>query len=125
MNTAYEVILAPAATRAVLGLGDPSDLKELADALRTELAGGPNAHKEIRFDAAGNFASSTGGGSPGAVYTATPLSSGGYTAIHRPMTAAELRRLRSELGRRVSRSGFYVLDLLPPEAGFIGRIRLF
>ena len=103
----YEVVLGLAAKRAVLGLRTEKDREGLADALRQELANGPNADKEYRFDSVGD---------EGKIYTATPLSFNGFTAVHRRMASAELRRLRRELGHPVSR-GFFVLDILPPESG--------
>jgi hypothetical protein len=112
MSTKYEIVLGPAATRAVLRLPD-SERKELADALRTELLDGPNADKEARFDAD----MKAGAGRDG-VYTGTPLSFGAYVALHRPMTKEELKRLRREQGRRVADQGFYVLDILHPTAAF-------
>ena len=56
--------------------------------LATELADGPNADKEIRFDSDGDAVVFTDHDDPdGQVYyTATPLSFKAYTAIHRPMT---------------------------------------
>ena len=51
-NDPYEVVLGPTAIRVVLGLPDPADRKELADALRTQLLNGPNAHNELKFDEA-------------------------------------------------------------------------
>jgi hypothetical protein len=103
----YEVVLGPAAKRAVLGLQTEKDREGLADALRQELAAGPNADKEYQFDSVCD---------EGRIYTATPLSFNGFTSVHRAMAPAELRRLRRELGHPVSR-GFYVLDILPPESG--------
>ncbi len=105
---AYEVVLGPAARRAVLSLRTDKDKAELADSLRQELYRGPNASKEYRFDSALEG---------GKEYTATPLSFDGYTTVHRRLTAAELRRLRREQGHPVARIGFYVLDILPPESG--------
>jgi hypothetical protein len=120
----YEVILGPAAIRIVLGLRDPDDRKELAYALRTELTGGPNADKELRFDSDGNAPDYVVPGLPsGHVYTAIPLSFNGYTALYRRLTEGELRRLRREQGRPVSRfGGFYVFDLLSAGSAF-GRPR--
>jgi hypothetical protein len=106
----YEVVLGPAARQAVLSLGVQKDQEDLADALGQELLDGPNADKEYRFDL------------DGTLYTATPLSSGGYTAVHRPMRAEELARLRRELRHPVSRLGFHVLDILSPAAGATRRM---
>jgi len=105
--------------RMILSLPDP---KELAESLSTELVDGPNAGKEVRFD--GNAQVCMGPAAPaGVIYTATPLSFDGYTALCRPMTRTELRRLESEQGRRVADRGFYVLDILPAESAFIRRPR--
>lgn len=106
----YEVTLGPAAKRAVLGLRTESDANGLADALRQELADGPNADKQYEF----NVADKT--------YTATPLSFDGYTAVHRPMARGELRRLGREERRRVADRGFYVLDILRAESGYLRRL---
>jgi hypothetical protein len=120
MNDTYEVTLAPAAERFVLALRWPKDRADLADALRQELAGdGPNSDKEFRFDSYGNAVTSAD--PDGAVYTATPLSFKGCTAIHRPMTRAELQRLRRELGHSVARTGVHVFDILRPDSGFSRR----
>jgi hypothetical protein len=125
-TTTYEVILGPAANRTVLGMRDSNDRKELADALRLELVGGPNAGKEYRFDSAGNARPGVDPGRPaGGIYTATPLSFGGYTAVHRPMTSGELKRLRQEQHHRpAARQGFYVLDIVSPESAFARRPQL-
>lgn len=109
----YEVVLGPAAKRAVLSLRIEKDQEGLADALRQELHDGPNADKEYRFDSIGD---------DGRIYTATPLSFDGYTAVHRRMDPAELKRLRRELNHPVSQ-GFYVLDILPAESGVNRRPR--
>ena len=116
----YEVTLGPAAIRVVLGM---RDRKELADALRTELVDGPNADKELSFDSDGNAQTDPGLPS-GMVYTATPLSFDGYTALHRPMNGNELARLSREQGRPVSERGFYVFDILSAESGFMRGPRL-
>jgi hypothetical protein len=115
---AYEVVLAPAAIRFFASL-QPADQLGLGDALRTELGLGPNADKEIRFDS-----SIWADGGPGALadifYTATPLSFGGYTAIHRELTKAEIERLgrQSHASRLIADHGFYVIDVLPAETAF-------
>jgi len=119
----YEVTLGPAA-QAVLSLPDPSDRKELADALRTELVNGPNADKELELTAGEIGLTEMGMGMPDdTVYRATPLSFGGYTAIHRPMTEEELKRLQGEQGRPVAADGFYVADILLAESAFSRRPR--
>jgi hypothetical protein len=105
------------AERVVLGIRDQGDRKELADALRVELLGGPNAAAEITFDMHRNYRRGPGTGRPGE-YTATPLSVGGYVAIHRPMTGDELRRLRHERGARVMERGYAVLDLIQLETAY-------
>jgi hypothetical protein len=120
MNATYEVTLGPAAIRVVLGL---RDRKELADALQSELVDGPNADKELRFDADGN-AQMRPHVPSGLVYTATPLGFDGYTAFHRRMTDAELRRLSQEQDRPVAAIGFYVVDILAAESGFTRGPRL-
>ena len=117
-DSAYEVVLGPAAIRAVLSLPD-RERKELAAALRTELLDGPNADKEARFDA--DMRASDG---PDGVYTGTPLSFGACVALHRPMTKEELRRLKREQGRRVAIQGFYVVDILHPATAFRSGPRL-
>jgi hypothetical protein len=118
----YEVALAPAAIRAVLGLRGPHDREELATTLRTELMTGPNATVglELRLDSDGNAGQN---GCGNAVYTVVPLSFNGYTVLYRPMTAEELARLRRERNRPVDDCGFYVIDILPAESAF-GRPRL-
>jgi hypothetical protein len=107
MDTRYELVLAPAAIRALLTLSDPAR-KELAAALATELLNGPNARKEAFYDADLRTCRRER-----AVYTATPLSYGAFVAVHRPLTGEELARLRREKGRRrVAAQGFHVLDIL-------------
>ena len=103
----YEIVLGPAARRAVLGLETQQNKDDLADALRTELDGGPNLHHEYPFQI-GN----------GEVYTATPLSFKGWTAVHRRLTTEELRRLEDEQGRQVEASGFLLFDFLRPQSAF-------
>jgi hypothetical protein len=124
MAATYEVTLGPAAVRAMRSLRDPHDQKELADALRTELADGPNAGKEVRCDCYGNVQAAV---EPctlrGVIYTATPLSFNAYTAFHRPMTTGELRRLMREQRRPAAERGFHVIDILAAEAGFSRRQR--
>jgi hypothetical protein len=118
VNDAYEVVLGPAAIRTVLSLPGPGERKELADALRTELTNGPNAHNELRFDDAVRTYSDRGAGPGKAVYTATPLSFAGYTAIHRHLTREELKRMRREQGRSTARRGLYLIDILRAESAF-------
>jgi hypothetical protein len=116
-NKPYEVVLGPAAIRVVLGLPDPDNRRRLANALRAELIDGPNAHNEFRFDDASY---SDRGSDPGQViYTATPLSFAGYTAVHRRLTREEQDRLRQELDRSTAALGVYVFDILRAESAFI------
>lgn len=117
-NEPYEVVLGPTAIRVVLSLPDPSDRKQLADALRAELINGPNAHNELRFDEAVRTYSDRGGGPGKMIYTATPLSFAGYTAVHRRLTKEELKRLRNEQGRSTARQGVYLIDILRAESAF-------
>lgn len=116
LNHAYEVTLGPAAIRTVLSM--PKDDREgLAEALRIELLKGPNASREFRFDS--DVRACPPGVTPnGRVYTATPLSFAGWTAVHRPLTKDEMARLRREQGRSTARQGFYVIDILPAESAF-------
>jgi hypothetical protein len=111
---AYEVLLAPAANRVIAGLRK-TDRDGLVSALAAELRGGPNADKEIRFDS-GIYTAA--GDAEDAVYTATPLSFGGYTALHRPLTGTELKRLAKQTGRPTADDGCYVIDILPAETAF-------
>ena len=104
----YEITLGPAARWAIRSLQSEKARAGLADALRQELDHGPNVRQEYRFEAQVEGETKT--------YTATPLSVG-YTAVHRPMTAAELRKLRQKQGPAGNR-GFYVADILEPESGF-------
>jgi len=123
VNGSYEVVLGPAAKRAVLSMRFAKDRDRLADALRVELAGGPNAGKEYEFDPYEGGRDYADRAAPAfAVYTATPLSFDGYIAIHRPMSKEELQRLRREQGY-AARRGFYVLDILPVDSGFTRRPR--
>ena len=118
MSARYEVVLGPAAIRTVLGLPD-AERKELADALGTELVDGPNADKEARFDADLRAC-----GPDDVVYTGTPLTFDAYVAIHRPLGREELKRLRREQGRRVAARGFFVPEILHPQAAFASGSRL-
>jgi hypothetical protein len=52
------------------------------------------------------------------IYTATALSYGGYTAVHRPMDRKELTRCQREHGQAASQ-GFYVFDILSAAAAFL------
>jgi hypothetical protein len=116
LNHAYEVVLGLAAIRTIWGVW-PEDRGELADALRTELLAGPNADKHFQFDS--TIAPCRPGIAPnGQVYTATPLSFAGYTAIHRHLTEAEMHRLRGEGAAPVASGGVFVIDILPAESAF-------
>jgi hypothetical protein len=122
-DVVYEVTLGPAAQRFVLGMKNPNDRKELADALREELGGGPN---ELRFDSAGRASAGDDPGAPaGEQYRAVPLTFGGYTAVYRSLTRDELRQLRREQGRPVAKEGFFLFDILSPESAWIRSSRLF
>jgi hypothetical protein len=107
MDTRYELVLAPAAVRALLSLSDPAR-RELAGVLGTELLHGPNARKEAFYDADLRACRRER-----AVYTATPLSYDAFVAVHRPLAEDELARLRRERRRRRALAqGFHVLDIL-------------
>lgn len=118
----YIVKLAPAAERffRTLKLYDQHGLDR---ALADELMDGPNADKEVRFDADGGFPVYVDPDLPGDVtcYTATPLSFKAYTAIHRPMTKDELSRAAEAANNLTPDHGFYVFDILPAESTFIRR----
>jgi hypothetical protein len=119
MSGEYEVVLSPVAIRAVLTV-PKTDRRKLADALRTELMNGPNADKELKLELDWNAQAHA---DPSAnvdriIYTATPLSHAGCTAVHRPMTEAELKQLRREQGRLMADQGFYIIDILPAESAF-------
>lgn len=117
MPALSEVILGPAAKRAVLKLRRLEDWSGLLDALRQELTGSPSAAGE---DKAGNDP-----GSPARIpCTVTALSSAGYIAVHRPMTGEELHQLQRDVGHPVASQGFYVLDLLPAHASPAAEIYL-
>ena len=122
-NRAYEVALAPAAIRLFQRLKN-LDQRQLAEALQTELANGPNNGNEIRFDSYVRGSVDPGAGQDDVFYTATPLSYAGYTAVHRPMTEDEIQRLRREQGRTMALQGFYVIDILPAESAFSRSLRL-
>jgi hypothetical protein len=118
----YVVKLAPAAERIIRAL-DPHDQQGLDRVLAEELADGPNADKEIRFDSDGGAYVYAGNDDAdgGVGYTATPLSFKAYTAIHRPMTEAELSRVSWEQGDPAAERGFYVFEILPAESAFTRR----
>ena len=118
----YIVKLAQAAEQVFQAL-EFSDQQELDRALAEELADGPNADKEIHFDADGGFQVHADPGLPGDVvcYTATPLSFKAYTAIHRPMTKGELAKVSAEASDLAADHGFYVFDILPAESAFTRR----
>ena len=113
---AYEVVLAPAASRVIAGLRR-ADQERLGQALADELRNGPNAAKEARFDSS-IYADVGPDDAEHAVYTATPLSFGGYTALHRPLTLTEVKRLARQEGRATADDGYYVIDILPAETAF-------
>src|ERR1700760_2299701 len=105
----YVVRFAPAADRIIRAL-DPYDRGVLHHVLATELADGPNADKEIRFDSDGAAwvfpDHDDSRGQP--YYIATPLSFKAYTAIHRPMTRDELSRVAQQDGQADIALGFLV-----------------
>jgi hypothetical protein len=116
MKYAYEVVLAPSALRVVVALRR-ADRLGIFDALQAELENGPNADKEIRFDSS-IWADTVPGDAEDPVYTATPLSFGGYTALHRPLTKAEIERLAARQNSAIADRGYYVIDILPAESAF-------
>ncbi len=118
LTHAYEVALGPAALVAILRLTGERRRK-LCDALRDELLEGPNARMEVRYDSDMRAMRARSAETPpdGVIYTATPLSCDGYTAVHRPMDKDELGRWRREHGHAASQ-GFYVFDILSAMAGF-------
>jgi hypothetical protein len=113
-DSAYEVVLGPAAVRAITGLPD-GDREKMAAVLRTELMNGPNSRSEYRFDSEIQPYTGRAGS---AVYTATPLSCDGYTAVHRLLSNAEVKRLRQEDGKSTADQGVYVIDILPVQSAF-------
>lgn len=118
-HVTYEVTLGPAAIRAIRNVVEHGYRKVLADALRTELADGPNAGKEIELRFSPDDVSLPDPDTPdSAAYKATPLSIGGYIVIHRPMTWEELKQLQREQARPVAAHGFYVVDILPADSAF-------
>ena len=116
LNHAYEVVLAPAALRTIVGLPQPGR-QELAAALRVELVDGENADAAFSFESAARV-SYTETAAKGPIYTATPLSCAGYTAVHRQLSDVELRRLREEKNRPVAQQGVFVIDIVPAESAF-------
>ncbi len=114
----YEVILGPAAVQVIMDLADPAPL---AESLSSELREGPNADKEVRYQGSALGADHDGAVPSDAIYTATPLSFLAYTAVHRPMTDAELARLQAHERRRVARCGFVVHDILAAESAIARR----
>ena len=115
LTRTYEVAMGPAALRVILKM--PGACREkVAKALRTELLDGPNAGKEALYTADLRLCP-PGMKMRGVIYTATPLSTDGYTAVHRPMTKEEIKKLRREHGQAAS-LGFYVFDILPATAAF-------
>lgn len=116
-NYAYEVVLAAAAYRVMARLPQ-LDREGLADALLSELRNGPNTANEIRFDSRIWADVVLAADSEETVYTATPLSFGGYTALHRPLTGKEILRLAEQYGREVPDHGYCVIDILPAESAF-------
>ena len=118
LTHAYEVALGPAALVAILRLTGERR-RQLGEALRHELIAGPNAHMEVRYDSdmrawRGRSAEAA---PDGVIYTATPLSHGGYTAVHRPMDSHELKWWRHEHGHAADK-GVYVFDILSATAAF-------
>jgi hypothetical protein len=101
----YEVIPGPAAIRTLQSLPEP-ERRELADALREELNGGPNAEAEYTFE------------SDGVWYTATPLSFKALTAVHRPLAEDELKRVAQKDGRPAAEHGFFVIEIRSGESAF-------
>jgi len=93
-------------------MANAEDRTGLADALRVQLVNRPAASREIFFDSTGRRVPSADPGESRTVYTATPLSFEGYTAVHRAMTEEELKRLKREQSRPVTDYGFFVIDLL-------------
>jgi hypothetical protein len=117
-NSTYAVVLQRAALRIINSLSE-QDRDELCDALLSELRNGPNADKEVRFNP-GNWGDVPPVDTKEQVYTATPLSFGAYTAVHRPLTDAEMDLLRTQNSAAEEDSGYNVVDILPPESAFRG-----
>jgi hypothetical protein len=120
MTDDYELIFGPAAERVILSLTDPGPL---ADSLSSELWEGPNSDKEVRYPGDELNDDYDGTVPVDAIYTATPLSFGAYTAVHRPMTKRELALLQAQERRRVASRGFLVLDILAAETAVARRPR--
>lgn len=122
MPKKYEVVLGPPAERLIGSLARRTR-NELVDALLAELADGPNRDKELKFDGSVQICIA-----PQSVtsmlYTATPLSVGGYTALHRPLTKKELKKLDTDGGRPTAELGSYVVEILPAESAFTRRLRV-
>jgi hypothetical protein len=118
----YIVKLAPAVERFFQTL-ELYDQQGLDRALANELIDGPNADKEVRFDADGGFPVHGDPDLPGELtcYTATPLSFKAYTAIHRPMTRYELSKAAGGKSDLAIDHGFYVFDILSAESAFVRR----
>jgi len=114
----YEVVLGPAAIRTIQSIGNHPDRAELDGALSTELLNGPNTGKELRFDSDIRAYKDSAASSGGVIYTATPLSVSGYTAIHRPLAENEIKQLRGERSSPIADQGFYLIDILPAESAF-------
>jgi hypothetical protein len=115
-SSRYAVVLEQAAVRIIESLSQ-QDRDGLCDALRKELRGGPNSDKEVRFNPS-NWGDVPPVDAKEQVYTATPLSFGAFTAVHRPLTDAEVDRLRKQGGGLEEESGYNVVDILPPELAF-------
>jgi hypothetical protein len=112
---AYDIVLAPAAQRAVASM--PAKAREgVSAALAAELVDGPNAAAEVRFGS--SMWADDEPRPDDVVYTATPLSFGGHTAIHRPLTPVELSRRAAQKNEVNGRTVFYVIDVLSAESAF-------
>jgi hypothetical protein len=115
----YEVILGPAARQAFQSLPAGTEQEKLADALRRELRGDPNAATRIRFDRYGKPRPEADlDGRDATIYMASPLSFMAHTAVYRRMTEGELDRLSREQQRPAASEGFLVVDILRAELGF-------
>ena len=86
---------------------------------------GPYADREFKFESDAQVDADPNSNVNRIIYTATPLSFGGYTAIHRRMTDTELKRLQREQGRSVTDQGLYVVDILPAMSAFSRTASLF
>ena len=114
MTAEYDVVLGPAAVRAIQDLRDETARAELAAALRSELLQGPNAAIEVEFRL-----DSDAHEAPDRAYKATPLSFGGYTAIHRRLTQDELWLTGQERNHAAADCLLYVVDIVPAESAFM------